>query len=134
MWSASQKYGSSQCSACTAASAARRTDKGSEPMIGCSRVGLFHTGITWTPFCKACTQACNCAWAWCANRSPTPMEYLASFRCLLSTVQPHCCAYSYLKYFKAGSMTMEDFIHKAVGLQSHGVDIPGRASPGRLAH
>jgi sugar phosphate isomerase/epimerase len=28
-----------------------------------------------------------------------------------------------LKYFKAGSMTMEDFIHKAVGLQSHSVDI-----------
>jgi sugar phosphate isomerase/epimerase len=34
-----------------------------------------------------------------------------------------CCAYSYLKYFKAGSMTMEDFIHKAVELQSHSVDI-----------
>jgi len=34
-----------------------------------------------------------------------------------------CCAYSYLKYFKAGSMTMEDFIDKAIGLQSHSVDI-----------
>jgi hypothetical protein len=34
-----------------------------------------------------------------------------------------CRAYSYLKYFKGGSMTMEDFIHKAVGLQSHSVDI-----------
>lgn len=36
---------------------------------------------------------------------------------------PGCCAYSYLKYFKAGSMTMEDFIQKAVELQSHAVDI-----------
>lgn len=36
---------------------------------------------------------------------------------------PGCCAYSYLKYFKAGSMTMEDFIEKAVELQSHSVDI-----------
>jgi sugar phosphate isomerase/epimerase len=34
-----------------------------------------------------------------------------------------CCAYSYLKYFKTGSMTMEDFIHKAVELQSHSADI-----------
>jgi sugar phosphate isomerase/epimerase len=36
---------------------------------------------------------------------------------------PGCCAYSFLKYFKAGSMTMEDFIVKAVELQSHSVDI-----------
>lgn len=36
---------------------------------------------------------------------------------------PGCCAYSYLKYFKAGSLTMEDFIRKAVELESHSVDI-----------
>ena len=36
---------------------------------------------------------------------------------------PGICAYSYLKHFKAGSMTMEDFILKAVELQSHSVDI-----------
>lgn len=36
---------------------------------------------------------------------------------------PGCCAYSYLKHFKAGSLTMEDFILKAVELQSHSVDI-----------
>ena len=34
-----------------------------------------------------------------------------------------CCAYSYLKYFNAGSMTMESFIQKAVELGVHGVDI-----------
>ena len=36
---------------------------------------------------------------------------------------PGCCAYSYLKYFKAGSLTMEDFIRKAVELESHSVDV-----------
>jgi sugar phosphate isomerase/epimerase len=36
---------------------------------------------------------------------------------------PGCCAYSYLKYFKSGAMTMEAFIDKAVELQSHSVDI-----------
>ena len=36
---------------------------------------------------------------------------------------PGCCAYSYLKYFKAGTLTMEAFIEKAVELQSHSVDI-----------
>ncbi len=34
-----------------------------------------------------------------------------------------CCAYSYLRYFSAGSMTMESFIQKAVELGVHGVDI-----------
>ncbi len=34
-----------------------------------------------------------------------------------------CCAYSYLKYFNAGSMTMESFIHKAAELGVLGVDI-----------
>ena len=34
-----------------------------------------------------------------------------------------CCAYSYLKYFNAGSMTMESFIQKAVELGVYGVDI-----------
>ena len=36
---------------------------------------------------------------------------------------PGCCAYSYLKDFKAGSMTMDDFIQEAVDLKSHSVDI-----------
>ena len=36
---------------------------------------------------------------------------------------PGCCAYSYLKYFKSGTLTMEAFIDKAVELQSHSVDI-----------
>jgi sugar phosphate isomerase/epimerase len=34
-----------------------------------------------------------------------------------------CCALSYLKYFNAGSMTMESFIRKAVELEVRGVDI-----------
>lgn len=34
-----------------------------------------------------------------------------------------CCALSYLKYFNNGSMTMEEFIRKAVELEVHGVDI-----------
>ena len=34
-----------------------------------------------------------------------------------------CCALSYLKYFNAGSMTMESFIRKAVELEVHGVDV-----------
>jgi sugar phosphate isomerase/epimerase len=36
---------------------------------------------------------------------------------------PGCCAYSYLKYFNTGSMTMENFILKAVELEAHSVDI-----------
>jgi len=34
-----------------------------------------------------------------------------------------CCAYSYLKYFNTGSLTMEGFLQKAVELGVHGVDI-----------
>ena len=36
---------------------------------------------------------------------------------------PGCCAYSYLKHFNAGTMTMESFIRKAVELEAHSVDI-----------
>ena len=36
-----------------------------------------------------------------------------------------CCAYSYRKYLAAGSMTMEDFIHKGVELGIDGVDMTG---------
>lgn len=36
---------------------------------------------------------------------------------------PGCCAYSYLKYFNAGSMTMEGFIQKALELGAHSVDV-----------
>ena len=34
-----------------------------------------------------------------------------------------CCAYSYRQYLEAGTMTMEDFILKAVDLEIEGVDI-----------
>ncbi len=64
MWSASQKYGSFQARALTAASAAWRTEEGSEPMIICSRFDLFHTGTTSIPLWRAFMQACNCALAW----------------------------------------------------------------------
>src|SRR5436190_2049890 len=36
---------------------------------------------------------------------------------------PGCCAYSYLKHFNTGSMTMESFIHKAAELEAHSADI-----------
>jgi sugar phosphate isomerase/epimerase len=36
---------------------------------------------------------------------------------------PGCCAYSYLKHFNTGAMTMESFIQKAVELGGHSVDI-----------
>jgi sugar phosphate isomerase/epimerase len=36
---------------------------------------------------------------------------------------PGCCAYSYLKHFNTGAMTMESFIQKAVELDAHSVDI-----------
>jgi sugar phosphate isomerase/epimerase len=36
---------------------------------------------------------------------------------------PGCCAYSYLKHFNAGSMTMENFIRQAVELEAHSIDI-----------
>jgi sugar phosphate isomerase/epimerase len=36
---------------------------------------------------------------------------------------PGCCAYSYLKHFNTGAMTMESFIQKAVELEAHSVDI-----------
>src|SRR5882762_8171685 len=44
----------------------------------CSRFDLFHTGTTGTPASAARTQARNCAFAWCTNRSPTPIENLPS--------------------------------------------------------
>src|SRR4029077_12167653 len=34
-----------------------------------------------------------------------------------------CCALSFLKYFNAGSMTMEEFIRKCAGMGVHGVDV-----------
>ena len=36
---------------------------------------------------------------------------------------PGCCAYSYRKYLEPGTMTMEDFILKAVALGINGVDL-----------
>src|SRR6185312_6950836 len=75
MWSASRKYGFVQPSSFTAASAAARVCVGSDPMIMCSRLDLFQTGVTSTPAALAFMQAASCAFAWCANRSPTPIEY-----------------------------------------------------------
>src|SRR5437870_3587378 len=60
----------------TAFWAASRTLAGSEPMMVCSRLDLFQTGVTWAPFSEARTQACNWALAWCAKRSPMPRENL----------------------------------------------------------
>jgi len=34
-----------------------------------------------------------------------------------------CCALSYLKYFNAGSMTMEEFVRRCTGMGVHGVDV-----------
>src|SRR5262249_34011583 len=61
----------------TAQSAAARVPDGSEPTILCSRFDLFQTGMIVTPCCAARTQAANCGFAWCANRSPTPSEYFS---------------------------------------------------------
>lgn len=38
---------------------------------------------------------------------------------------PGCCAYSYRKHLAAGQMTMEDFLHKVVELDSVGADMTG---------
>ena len=77
MWSASTWYGFVQPSSRTAASAAARVVAGSEPMIVCSRFDLFQTGMTSAPCSAASMQARSCAFAWWANRSPTPTEYFA---------------------------------------------------------
>src|ERR1700730_3368034 len=44
----------------------------------CSRVDLFHTGITSTACCKAATQAWSWALPCSEKRSPTPIEYFGS--------------------------------------------------------
>src|ERR1700681_184968 len=44
----------------------------------CSRLDLFHTGITSTPCCKAATQAWSWALPCSEKRSPTPIEYFGS--------------------------------------------------------
>ncbi len=77
MWSASTWYGFAHPIAVTAASAAARVAAGSLPIIVCSRFDLFQTGITSTPRSPASWHARSCAFAWCANRSPTPIEYFA---------------------------------------------------------
>src|SRR3954447_25120217 len=78
MWSASTWYGLVHFRSRTAASAAARTLAGSDPMMVCSRFDLFHTGMTSTPLLAARTHAWSCALAWCANRSPPPIEYFPS--------------------------------------------------------
>src|SRR3954453_8760486 len=74
MWSASTWYAAFQPSASTAASAAARVLEGAEPTVVCSRCDLFQTGTTGAPFSAASIQARNCAFAWCAKRSPMPNE------------------------------------------------------------
>src|SRR5215469_6840017 len=86
MWSASRKYGVFQPSSFAAASAATRVFFGSLPMIVCSRLDLFHTGATSIPPSFALMQAANWAFAWCANRSPTPTEYFGKRSSLAITV------------------------------------------------
>src|SRR5947209_10360196 len=82
MWSASTWKGRVQSSSLTAARAAASTLGGREPTIVCSRCDLFQTGVTSTPRAAACAHARNCAFAWCAKRSPTPKEYFSNFRAL----------------------------------------------------
>src|ERR1700722_1331723 len=48
-------------------------------MMVCSRLDLFHTGTPTTPSFSALMQAASCAFAWCANLSPTPTEYFGNF-------------------------------------------------------
>src|SRR5205807_1082440 len=45
-----------------------------EPTILCSRLDLFQTGTIGTPRLAAQIQAASCGLAWCAKRSPTPIE------------------------------------------------------------
>src|SRR6185437_9555439 len=91
MWSASRKYGFVQPSSLTAASAAARVWLGSEPIIMCSRLDLFHTGTTSTPASAARMHAASCALAWCANLSPTPNENFGSFNpSLIKTLLIFC--------------------------------------------
>ena len=56
-----------------------------------------------------------------ANAAPHPLTAAETNK--QARLFPGCCAYSYLKYFKSGAMSMEAFIDKAVELQSHSVDI-----------
>src|SRR3984893_3814464 len=44
----------------------------------CSRLDLFHTGITSTPCCKALTQTLRWALPCSEKRAPTPIEYYGS--------------------------------------------------------
>ena len=53
-----------------------------------------------------------------AQRGPTSNTPPGEARMLVG-----CCALSYLKYFNAGSMTMEEFIRKCAGMGVHGVDV-----------
>src|SRR5687767_15929262 len=57
-------------------------------MIRCSRLDLFQTGTTSVPCSVSFIQARNCAFAWCAKRSPTPIEYLASVNIAHSVERP----------------------------------------------
>ena len=63
IWSASTCHGFFQPSSATAFSAAARTLAGLEPMMACSRLDLFQTGVTSTPWLAAMMTACNWALA-----------------------------------------------------------------------
>ena len=56
-----EKVGFFQPNSFTAASAAARVALGSEPIIKCSRLDLFHTGTTSIPAAAAITHAASCA-------------------------------------------------------------------------
>ena len=76
MWSASNRYSPVQPRSATALSAAWRVWMGSEPMMLCSRLDLFQTGVMSMPSFLASMKAASWAWAPLAKRSPTPNVYL----------------------------------------------------------
>src|SRR5947208_1745673 len=71
-------------------------------------------------FIKAATLASATSLAWKLNAAVQPAEKQVVHH---TRLLPGCCAYSYSSYLAKGTMTMEDFILKAVELGVAGVDI-----------
>ena len=71
-------------------------------------------------FFKQATLASTATLAWSLKTAGQPAAKPVANRARLL---PGCCAYSYSSYLAKGSMTMEDFILKAVELGVLGVDI-----------
>jgi sugar phosphate isomerase/epimerase len=71
-------------------------------------------------FLKTATLASTASLAWNFQTAAEPIGRPAS---PLARLLPGCCAYSYASYLAKGTMTMEDFILKAVELEVLGVDI-----------